>query len=262
MKVFVSYSSKDRATAEALAIGLRQDGHDVFFDRDALPQGEAFHARIREAIADRDLFIFLMSPASLRAQSYAQTELALARERWPDPSGRVLPVPLAPVPDADVPPYLAAVTYRPPAGNAVADVLARVAAMDRARRLKRLRRGAVAAGLALAALGGALLLRPVFGPQPDPCYLSAQVKGASPLPPGLLLDVIQPDATKSFMVSADGRSDLDLAPFAPAQTRWALELRAADGSPLARQPVDGCPDAGKTLRFAMGSDFDVTLSRR
>ena len=91
MNIFISYSSSDRALAERLAYSLREEGCDVFFDRASLPPGEGYDTRIREAIDDCDLLIFLLSAESVSAGSYALAELAIARRRWSSPSGRILP---------------------------------------------------------------------------------------------------------------------------------------------------------------------------
>ena len=50
MKAFISYASEYRNIADRIAIGLRQEGVDVFFDRDQLPPGGAYDTRIRKAI--------------------------------------------------------------------------------------------------------------------------------------------------------------------------------------------------------------------
>mgnify|MGYP002130733995 CR=1 FL=1 len=47
MKIFLSYASVDRDLAEQICLALQESGHEVFFDRDDLPAGEAFHAAIR-----------------------------------------------------------------------------------------------------------------------------------------------------------------------------------------------------------------------
>jgi hypothetical protein len=62
MDIFISYASEQRATAEEIALALRAEGHEPFFDRSELPEGDAYNARIREAIRGCDLLIFLVSP--------------------------------------------------------------------------------------------------------------------------------------------------------------------------------------------------------
>ena len=130
MKIFLSYASEERAIAERIAVGLRQEDHTVFFDRDDLPAGEAFDARIRDAVGDSDLMVFLISPESLESGAYALTELGFAKRRWKDPARRVLPVMAGPTPIDDVPGYLRSIGILQPEGDLVAEVLARVDAIE------------------------------------------------------------------------------------------------------------------------------------
>ncbi len=88
-----------------------------------------FDAELREAIADCDVFIFLVSPESVATGSYALAELNLAQQRWRHPRGRVLPVVVAPTPMASIPQYLKAVTLLQPQGELVAETLAAVTKM-------------------------------------------------------------------------------------------------------------------------------------
>ena len=76
MRVFQSYSKTDTTTAEQVAANLKQAGHKVFFDRDSLKVADDFNRIIRGEIQKADLFTFLISPNSVRAGSYALTELA------------------------------------------------------------------------------------------------------------------------------------------------------------------------------------------
>jgi formylglycine-generating enzyme required for sulfatase activity len=155
VRVFLSYSSKDRELVEPIALTLNGQGHNVFFDREDLPAAEEYDGRIRKAIENSGLFVFLVSPNSIRRGSYALAELEIARKNWPHPSGRVLPVVLRETPFDQVPAYLTAVTVLEPQGNvaaAVADEVQRVA-HRRSRRI--LVYGA--AGAAAVAIGVALL---------------------------------------------------------------------------------------------------------
>jgi hypothetical protein len=47
--------------------------------------------------------------------------LTFARQQWPNPDGRVLPVMARKTPDKDIPPYLRAVNYVTPQGNTAAE---------------------------------------------------------------------------------------------------------------------------------------------
>jgi TIR domain len=103
----------------------------VFLDRDNLPAGESYDQHIERAINDSDVFLFLISTDSLEAGRYTLTELTLARRKWPNPNGRVLPVMVRKTSLDQVPSYLKAVTILEPVGNITAET---AAAVDRLRR--------------------------------------------------------------------------------------------------------------------------------
>lgn len=151
MHLFLSYAGEHRATADALALRLRQGGHEVFFDKDDLPPAESFDDRIRQGLAESDALVFLISPESVAPGAYTLTELELARDRWPNPAGRVLPVMAVRTPYGDIPEYLKAVTVLEPKGNVVAEAAAEVARMARRRPFPRWAVAALAIVLALGA---------------------------------------------------------------------------------------------------------------
>jgi hypothetical protein len=129
VKLFVSYPSEQGDLAERLRLALEAEGHDVFTDRAELRAGEAYHATLRNAIAQADAVVFLLTPRAVSAGSYTLTELGEAQKRWRRPSGRVLPVLVEPVPMAALPPYLKAVTLLQPRGDVVAETVAAVDAL-------------------------------------------------------------------------------------------------------------------------------------
>jgi hypothetical protein len=128
VKIFISYSSADRSWATEIQLALVGSAHQVFFDKEDLPAGGDFHARIRAEVNDCELFVFLISPHSVSAGSYTLTELKQARRRWPHPKEHVLPVMIVPTPLAQVPEYLRAVTILEPEGSVAAEVAAEVEA--------------------------------------------------------------------------------------------------------------------------------------
>jgi hypothetical protein len=65
VKIFLSYPSEERDTAERLNYALVDQGHDVFFDRADLPAGYEYDQRIVSAIAESDLIVFLITPAAV-----------------------------------------------------------------------------------------------------------------------------------------------------------------------------------------------------
>lgn len=160
MRIFLSYASERRPLAERLALALEGEGHDVFFDRASLPAGETYDNRIREAIAECDLAVFLVSPESVEAGAYSRTELRRVEERWPHPARKVLPVMVEPCPYDQIPAYLRAVTVLEPAGDPVAETVAAVAELTRGpavvRRLRRIVAAAALTVVAVAALSAAV----------------------------------------------------------------------------------------------------------
>jgi hypothetical protein len=126
MNIFLSYASEDRSTAEAIAFSLRDRGHEVFLDRDGLRVGEGFDKSIEQAVNKSNIFIFLISPQSVAEGHYTLTELAFARQKWPSPSGHVLPVRVRTTSRDQIPSYLKAVTILEPHGNVAAETSAKV----------------------------------------------------------------------------------------------------------------------------------------
>jgi formylglycine-generating enzyme required for sulfatase activity len=154
MRIFLSHASEDRQAAELIALALREQGLQVFFDRTDLPPGESFDARIRQAVQRADLLIFLLSPYAIDAGSYTLNELAIAQSVWPSPDRRVLPVVLGETPLDRIPPYLRAVTLFQPEGNITAAVAEAVHRFARRRRRTQMKiGGALAAGVGVVALG-------------------------------------------------------------------------------------------------------------
>ena len=135
MKIFLSYPSDERDTAERLNYALIEQGHDVFFDRSDLPAGFEYDQRIASGIADSDLIVFLITPTAVTPGRYTLTEMELAEERWPKPSGRTLPVMLRPTELTAIPSYLRAVNIFTPRGDAVAEIAHEVRKLARGRRL-------------------------------------------------------------------------------------------------------------------------------
>jgi tetratricopeptide (TPR) repeat protein len=154
--IFLSHASEQADVAESIAIALRSEGHVVFLDRSSLPSGDAYNDRIREAIADCDLFIFLVSPEAVTRGRYTLSELEFVEQKWGNPSDRVLPVVVRATELASIPAYLRAVTLLDPQGNIPAAVAATVARLSKPRWHQFLRhRAAVVTLLVFAMIGGA-----------------------------------------------------------------------------------------------------------
>lgn len=173
MRIFLSHASDDKHAAESLAFSLRNRGHSVFLDRDDLPPGETYDKQIELAVRDSDLFIFLISPASVVRGRYTLTELSFARKRWPDPHGRLLPVMVTPTAMDDIPSYLKAVTILEPLGSVTAET---AAAVDELGSFSR----ALAVALKFAAFGVAAGVVASFMPYFLPSIFGFRLFGIAP----------------------------------------------------------------------------------
>jgi hypothetical protein len=119
MKIFLSYSSNQRALAEQIYLELEHSGHSVFFDKKSLRAGGNFRKKIRKELDQSEIFVFLISPDSVAPKSYARSELNIAREKWPQPEAHVLPVMVIETSLKRIPPYLKAVNILNPEGEVV-----------------------------------------------------------------------------------------------------------------------------------------------
>ena len=63
--IFLSYPSSLEEMAARIELSLEGEGYAVFRDRSALPPGKSFDARIRAAVEESDLFVFLITPESV-----------------------------------------------------------------------------------------------------------------------------------------------------------------------------------------------------
>lgn len=88
LKVFISYSRTDTAFADELLAGLEYDGGiDVFLDRHNVHEAENWRERLGALIAGADVFVLLVSPASV-SSDICVWEIEHAQEL----SKRIVPV--------------------------------------------------------------------------------------------------------------------------------------------------------------------------
>lgn len=139
MKIFISFASEDRESAERIYHALQGANHDVFLSDEELPPGANYNSVISDRIRTCDCYIFLITTNSVTTGRYIHSELAQVKDMWRRPAGRVIPVMLEAVPMAKVPAYLANVTILTPAGNAAADVVTAVQQLVRMRNRKFIR---------------------------------------------------------------------------------------------------------------------------
>jgi TIR domain-containing protein len=153
MRIFLSYAAEYLALADQVNAALGAEGHEVFFAREDIPAATPFGRAIRAAVRRSDLFLYLVSPESVAPGSYCLTELGFAKERWPNPAGRVLPVVIAATSPEAFPPYVQSVSALFPEGNLAAEVVASIERLGREHRRSLLRSHPLAIA-ALCVAGG------------------------------------------------------------------------------------------------------------
>ena len=126
MRIFVSHASEDKDIANRIADKLRSHGNEVFFDQDSLPPGLEYDDKIKNAFKATDLFIFLISPDSVRPGKYTLVEVGYAERKWKLRDGHILPVLIRPTEFGSIPPYLTSVTILKPQGPVDVEVLSAV----------------------------------------------------------------------------------------------------------------------------------------
>jgi hypothetical protein len=247
VKVFVAHSATDAPIAQALATKLRTRRMEVFLDRDSLPPGREFDERIRAAIRSADLFVFLLSPASTTPGCYALTELGIARERWPNPDGKVLAVMVSPTDLKAVDPYLTASgTVLKPAGDVVVEAAHAAQVLLQVPRKRRLRLAAITTG----ALGAVALLAWIVVPGSEPSGPPRPMDAESPVAP------ISPPAA-----SLEGVFSLRCQ--CGNTTAFCAGFVVADGWALTHTRCAQCPDpsAGASCQYSIVEGAATGCSR-
>ena len=255
MKIFLSYASKDRPLAERVCRVLETEGYDVFFDHDDLGGGDAFGERIRTAIQNAHVLVYLISQSSVTPPSYALTELGIATALSPRRRPAILPVRMDTTPIAAVPAALRAYTILEPQGDAPAEIAAAIDRLGSRRRRRRL--VLVAAAVVVIGLG-------VGGYFANAFLASGRVSSAPPAATaapsrtatsGDAVPATQPPATQSPTAGGTGPPTFDPSagaigapPFALPVTPDAMD--AFNDSVLKRTP----PDKLVTLMGVPGAD--------
>ena len=92
--VFLSYSRRDAAFVERLALGLREGGRDVWVDTEGIADAEHFPDALRSAIESADAFVFVITPDAASSR-YCLQEVEHAQAM----GKRIVPLLRRPVPD-------------------------------------------------------------------------------------------------------------------------------------------------------------------
>jgi hypothetical protein len=78
--VFVSYSRLDQLVCDQIVRELKDRGHAVWLDREAIHGGEVWRASIEKGIKAADVFVILLSPGVFANPDYTREELEFARK--------------------------------------------------------------------------------------------------------------------------------------------------------------------------------------
>ena len=102
-KIFVSYAAEDKIIAQLVTQTLRSAGFVVFESSTSLLPGGEIHEEINDQILNCNIFVFLISPDSVRRKKYTLSELKIACEKWPNPVCHILPVIIRNTDKEDIP---------------------------------------------------------------------------------------------------------------------------------------------------------------
>lgn len=78
--VFISYSRLDQLVCDQIVRELKERGHRVWLDREAIHGGDVWRANIEKGIRAADVFVILLSPNVSQRPDYTQEELEFARK--------------------------------------------------------------------------------------------------------------------------------------------------------------------------------------
>ncbi len=152
MKIFISYAEQEANLAEKLAVTLADHGHKVFFNEESWPVGETRRIRCRKAIKESGLFIFLVSPDSIKEGCEALSQLAIARNQWRSPKDRVLPVLAMPVDEQSIPVFIRSADLLKPDGELVSEISNAVYFAQKGQRTRKLVMGGLLGAMAMSLL--------------------------------------------------------------------------------------------------------------
>lgn len=106
-KSFVSYSSKDHSFTQHLATDLIANGVDAWYDRWEISPGDSFVERLNEGLAGCEIFLVVLSQASVRSR-WVTEELNAATIARIERQARLIPLKIE---ECAVPPLLEALQW-------------------------------------------------------------------------------------------------------------------------------------------------------
>lgn len=250
MKIFLSYAREQTECAQELATSLRACGHRVFHDRSTLLPGDEFHHAIRRELRRADLAVFLISPTCVQNDRYVAREVALATERWPNPTGHVLPVLVHPTALDEIPGYLRTVTLVTAVHATVATVIDAVDRVSVGHRRRQMRRvGAALCFSACVAIGTALISDRETGPSATAGYRKDES-----------------DVTTTIIGTSTTNLQSKGYTSAPQKAEVGAPILPTTSSPVSGAPAEGSPqetaDSAQAHRDERLEDFIELLDQK
>ena len=108
MRVFISYSHRDKPIVDKIISQLEIDGHDVWVDSLKLFPGDNLQRKIQEGLETADAFVIVISENSFRSESVQHEISTIALQQISKREQRIIPVRID---RSEVPSYLADRVY-------------------------------------------------------------------------------------------------------------------------------------------------------
>jgi hypothetical protein len=108
MRIYVSYSHRDKPIVDHIVARLKEDGHDIWIDSLKLRPGDNIQRRIEEGLAQADALIVVISENSFRSQWIQHEFTSMALQQISKQERRIIPVRID---NSAVPSYLADIVY-------------------------------------------------------------------------------------------------------------------------------------------------------
>jgi hypothetical protein len=102
-KIYISYSKRDSDFVTQVATRLREQGHQLIVDIEALSAGQDWRKSLTEGLKNSDVLVVFLSEYSIQS-SYVLSEIGSARAYAAD-SGRMLLIPVI-IDDINIPPVI------------------------------------------------------------------------------------------------------------------------------------------------------------
>jgi hypothetical protein len=108
MRVFISYSHRDKATVSPIVERLRKEGHDIWIDSVSIRPGDNIPKKLQEGLSTADVILAIISENSLRSDGVRSELSAAALGQLSRRQQRIIPILID---GSSVPSYLSTYMY-------------------------------------------------------------------------------------------------------------------------------------------------------